>query len=76
MQAAAFLFKDADRLAMAEKLGRVGQKTLVSKDGFIEWLPLMLNGWTQSRDLKAMPAQSFREWWAKEKADGGKNPDV
>ena len=68
MQAAAFLFKDADRLAMAERIGQVGQKVLVSKDGFIEWLPLMLDGWTQSRDLKAMPAQSFRDWWAKERA--------
>ena len=68
MQAAAFLFKDADRLALAERVGQVGQKVLVSKNGFIEWMPGMLSGWTQTRDLKAMPAQSFREWWAKEKA--------
>jgi len=67
MQAAAFLFKDSDRLAMAERVGRVGQKVFVSKNGFIEALPLMLSGWTQTRDLKAMPAQSFREWWAKER---------
>jgi L-lactate dehydrogenase complex protein LldF len=68
MQAAAFLFHDSDRLAMAERLGQIGQKPLVSKNGFIEWLPLMLSGWTQTRDLKAMPPQSFRDWWAKEKA--------
>jgi L-lactate dehydrogenase complex protein LldF len=68
MQAAAFLFKDSSRLAMAEKIGRIGQKPLVSKNGFIEWMPLMLSGWTQSRDLKAMPAQSFRDWWAQERA--------
>ena len=67
MQAAAFLFHDADRLAMAERLGQVGQGALVSKNGFIEWMPGVLSGWTQTRDLKAMPAQSFREWWAKEK---------
>jgi L-lactate dehydrogenase complex protein LldF len=53
---------------MAERFGQIGQKPLVSKNGFIEWLPLMLNGWTQTRDLKAMPPQSFRDWWAKEKA--------
>jgi len=76
MKAAAFLFEDADRFATAEQIGKLGQKVLVSKDGFIEWLPLMLNAWTQSRDLKAMPAQSFRDWWAKEKANGGKNPDA
>ncbi len=75
MQAAAFLFKDAGRLSMAEHLGQVGQKVLVSKNGFIEWMPLMLSGWTQTRDLKAMPAQSFRDWWAKEKAPSAK-PDT
>lgn len=67
MQAAAFLFKDAKRLEMAESIGRVGQKVFVSKNGFIEALPLMLSGWTQTRDLKAMPQESFREWWAKER---------
>ena len=75
MQAAAFLFKDSGRLAMAERFGQIAQKPLVSKNGFIEWMPLMLNGWTQTRDLKAMPAESFREWWAREKApraSGGK----
>jgi L-lactate dehydrogenase complex protein LldF len=68
MQAAAFLFKDAKRLELAEHLGQIGQKVLVSKNGFIEWMPMMLSGWTQTRDLKAMPSQSFRDWWAKEKA--------
>jgi len=68
MQAAAFLFKDAGRLSMAEHLGQIGQKALVSKNGFIEWMPGMLSGWTQTRDLKAMPEQSFRDWWAKERA--------
>jgi hypothetical protein len=37
-------------------------------------MPLMLSGWTQTRDLKAMPAQSFREWWAKEKAPNVSKP--
>jgi len=76
MQAAAFLFADANRLAMAERIGQIGQGPLVSKKGFIEWMPLMLSGWTQTRDLKAMPAQSFRDWWAKEKASqpNGKPP--
>jgi L-lactate dehydrogenase complex protein LldF len=72
MQAAAFLFKDAKRLEMAESIGRVGQKVFVSKNGFIEALPGMLKGWTQTRDLKAMPEESFREWWAKERGQKGK----
>jgi L-lactate dehydrogenase complex protein LldF len=72
MKAAAFLFKDSSRLEFAEHMGQIGQKVLVSKNGFIEWMPLMLSGWTQTRDLKAMPAQSFRDWWAKEKAPAAK----
>jgi L-lactate dehydrogenase complex protein LldF len=71
MQAAAFLFKDAKRLEMAESIGRVGQKVFVSKNGFIEALPGMLKGWTQTRDLKAMPKESFREWWARERDGKG-----
>jgi L-lactate dehydrogenase complex protein LldF len=67
MQAAAFLFADSSRLAMAERIGQVAQRPLVSKNGFIEWMPLMLSGWTQTRDLRAMPAQSFRDWWAAER---------
>jgi len=68
MQAVAFLFKDSKRLEMAESLGQIGQKVLVSKNGFIEWMPGMLGGWTQTRDLKAIPKQSFRQWWAEEKS--------
>ena len=78
MQAAAFLFADSSRLALAERIGQVGQKPLVSKNGFIEWMPLMLSGWTQTRDLRAMPAQSFRQWWATERASqpNGKQPNA
>jgi L-lactate dehydrogenase complex protein LldF len=35
-------------------------------------MPSILGGWSQTRDLKALPAQSFRDWWAKEKAPGAK----
>ena len=74
MQAAAFAFADAGRLSMAEHLAQIAQKPLVSKNGFIESLPLMLGGWTQTRDLKAMPKQSFRDWWAQEKASSAQRP--
>jgi L-lactate dehydrogenase complex protein LldF len=74
MKATAFLFKDARRLAVAHGAARLGQKAVVSKSGFIESLPLMFSGWTQTRDLKAIPKQSFREWWASEKAHPGGKP--
>jgi hypothetical protein len=31
--------------------------------GWIDWLPGMLGGWTQVRDLRVMPKQTFREWF-------------
>ncbi|MFC5862438.1 LutB/LldF family L-lactate oxidation iron-sulfur protein [Acidicapsa dinghuensis] len=66
MQAAAFTLADSGRLSMAAHLAQVAQKPLVSKNGFISWMPGMLSGWTQTRDLKAIPEQSFRDWWAQE----------
>jgi L-lactate dehydrogenase complex protein LldF len=64
MQAAAFLFASASRFAAAQHLGQIGQKVIVSKNGLIERLPLVLSGWTQTRDLAPIPAQTFRDWWA------------
>jgi len=63
MQAAAAAFVSGDRLELAQRLGRLGQIPFVAKSGFIEHLPLMLSGWTQTRDLAPLPKQSFREWW-------------
>jgi L-lactate dehydrogenase complex protein LldF len=62
MKAMAFVMADGKRFEQALKLGRLGQGPLVH-DGRIRWLPGMLGGWTESRDLKPLPKQSFREWW-------------
>ncbi len=74
MQAAAAAFENGTRLELAQRLGRLGQIPFVSGNGFIEHLPLMMSGWTQTRDLAALPKQSFREWWSereKSKAHNG-----
>ncbi len=63
MQIAASLFLSGDRIALAQHLGQLGQMPFVTDDGFIERLPFMLSGWTRTRDLEALPAQSFRDWW-------------
>jgi len=39
-------------------------------DGWIGWLPGMLGGWTQARDLREMPKETFREWWENRGGDG------
>jgi len=63
MRVMASVMSDPARFGLALKMGRVGQQ-VVARDGKISWLPGPLSGWTMSRDLAAMPSQSFREWWA------------
>ncbi len=46
----------------AQRLGRLAQRPLVRR-GRIQRLPGPLSGWSAARDLPALPAQSFREWW-------------
>ncbi len=63
MQISAKLFADVKRYEPAQKLARLGQGPFV-RDGFIEWLP-GFSGWSAMRDLKALPKESFRDWWRK-----------
>ena len=72
MQAAGFVMGSASRFTLAQHMGQLAQKLFVSKSGFIERLPFMLSGWTQTRDLKALPAQSFRDWWAHRELNGSR----
>ncbi|MGV3616214.1 MAG: LutB/LldF family L-lactate oxidation iron-sulfur protein [Fimbriimonas sp.] len=62
MKAMAYVMTDGKRFEGALKLGRLGQGPLVH-DGRIRWLPGLLGGWTESRDLRPLPGRSFREWW-------------
>ncbi len=64
MKAAAFALSDARRLSASQKLARIAQWPFEG-GGVLRKLPGMLGGWTASRDLPAIPAESFREWWAK-----------
>jgi len=64
MKAAAMAFSDGSRLEAAQQLARLGQKPF-ERDGTIRHLPGMLEGWTAVRDLRAIPQESFRDWWAK-----------
>jgi len=50
------------RFRWARRLGRLVQRPFVT-DGKIERLPGGLSGWTSTRDLPAVPARSFRDWW-------------
>ena len=62
MKAAAWSFGSGSRLGAAQKLARLGQLPF-KHDGNLTGLPGMLAGWTDFRDLAAIPDQSFRDWW-------------
>ena len=69
MKAMGMIFKSERRFRAAQRLGRMAETPLVRKDGqgvgWISWLPGMLGGWTQVRDLQEMPKETFRDWWEK-----------
>ncbi len=62
MKTAAAIFASHRRFEAAQRLGRLGQRPFVSK-GWVRGLPGMLGNWTRVRDLRALPPQTFREWW-------------
>ena len=64
MQAMALVFSSAGLLSVAEALARLGQRVL-TRDGTIAHLPGALEGWSRTRDLQEIPAQSFRQWWTR-----------
>jgi len=70
MKAMAMIFRSERRFRAAQRLGRVAESPLVGKDGWIGWLPGLLGGWTQVRDLQVMPKETFRDWWERRGGNG------
>jgi L-lactate dehydrogenase complex protein LldF len=67
MAAAAWVMSDPKRFAAAEKASRAG-RLLGRASGRISALPPPLSAWTTSRDAPRPPAETFREWWARERS--------
>jgi L-lactate dehydrogenase complex protein LldF len=65
MKAASLAMRSPGRFALAERLMRIGR--LLARSGRIRWLPWPGSAWTTSRDLPAPPAETFREWWLRER---------
>ncbi len=68
MKAARFALTDGTRLAAAQRLGRLAQRPF-EHEGQVQNLPGLLSGWTEFRDLAAIPQKSFRDWWAEREED-------
>jgi L-lactate dehydrogenase complex protein LldF len=80
LKAVAQVFRSESVFRASQKLGRLAELPLSRKDaqgvGWIDWLPGMLGGWTQVRDLRVMPKQTFREWFEqREKGAAGRRAE-
>jgi L-lactate dehydrogenase complex protein LldF len=75
MRMMGIIFKSESKFRAAQRMGRMAEAPLVRKDGrgqgWIGWLPGLLGGWTQVRDLQSMPEETFRDWWEKREQKGG-----
>ncbi|WP_329084523.1 MULTISPECIES: lactate utilization protein B [unclassified Streptosporangium] len=63
MRAAGWVFNRPSRLARAQRLGGRLRRFVPGR------LPGPLSGWTDTRDIPDIPAESFRDWW--NRTDGG-----
>jgi L-lactate dehydrogenase complex protein LldF len=52
----------------AQRVARLGARPLARR-GRIERLPWPLSGWTSTRDLPEPPAETFRDWWRRERGE-------
>ncbi len=61
MRALAWTFAERRRYERAQRLARAGSRPF-ARDGLVRRLP-GLGAWTDTRDLRPVPRQTFREWW-------------
>ncbi len=72
MLIANMIFASAGRFRLAQRMGRLGLRLFTRKDGWIHSLPSLGARWTMTRDLRGLPDQTFREWWAERGKEGGR----
>jgi L-lactate dehydrogenase complex protein LldF len=73
MRVASLIFSRAWLFHFAQWAGRMGAKFFTRKDGWIHSLPSVGAKWTQTRDLRGLPEQTFHEWF-KDREKGTKGP--
>jgi L-lactate dehydrogenase complex protein LldF len=61
MRLLAWVFASERRYRLAQRLGRLGGRPFV-RGGRIRRLP-GLGAWTDTRDLRPVARQTFRDWW-------------
>jgi L-lactate dehydrogenase complex protein LldF len=64
LRVANLIFSRAWIFHLSQWAGRIGAKLVTRRDGWIHSLPSVGGKWTQTRDLRGLPKQTFHEWWA------------
>jgi L-lactate dehydrogenase complex protein LldF len=64
LRIANLLFSRAWLFHVAQWMGQIGARFFTRKDGWIHSLPSVGAKWTQTRDLRGLPRQTFHGWWA------------
>jgi L-lactate dehydrogenase complex protein LldF len=64
LRIANLIFARAWLFHIAQFFGRIGLGMFTRKDGWIHSLPSVGAKWTQTRDLRGLPRQTFHGWWA------------
>jgi L-lactate dehydrogenase complex protein LldF len=72
LRAAGLLFSRPLLFHTAQRVGRIGARLFTRRDGWIHSMPSVGSRWTQTRDLRGLPNQTFREWWRSRNASEGK----
>lgn len=62
MRAMSTVFLSHRRYEAAQRLAKLGQK-IFERKGQLTNLPGLAGAWTEFRDLRPVPRQSFRDWW-------------
>ena len=66
MKVAAWALADSARLSTAHAFARIAQMPF-THNGTIHSLPGLFGEWTSTRDMPAIPPESFRQWWSNRK---------
>jgi L-lactate dehydrogenase complex protein LldF len=70
LRVANVIFSRAWLFHMAQWMGRIGLRLFTGKDGWIHSLPSVGAKWTETRDLRGLPRQTFHGWWEKNREQG------
>jgi len=79
LRIANWIFSRARLFHLAQWTARIVLRFFTRKDGWIHSLPSVGAEWTQTRDLRGLPRETFHQWWSERerqrtRGQGGERP--